>query len=352
MHIVIGGIYLPKNNSFPRSTILLKLLQDFGFTYSFQGVGDLFLCLDHCSKSFDKWLNENSKNKRRILVRMETDTIYPLQYSPLVENMYHSVVTLGTFSESIRGCKFGYPYISADHNHKMTELKDVTEVFSFNRENNFYSDDQWVTRDDRPVFIGANKLGFTGSLYPERGLIVRKFLKEGTLDVYGALWKGTTKRLVYALRFYRYAKTSNQKLQTNKLGQWIFKDTKDSGGEIQNKEKLLQKRKYNLIIENSKNFVTEKLFDSIINGAIPLYLGTDFPNQPLLESSIIRINFEQLGSFRIQDLMPKNQSQVDQIRENMFYFLNSTEFKDNWTAEGVFRKLIKHLLEPRNVALN
>jgi hypothetical protein len=60
-------------------------------------------------------------------------------------------------------------------------------------------------------------------------------------------------------------------------------------GWIENKFELLSQAQLSLIIENDRHDITEKIFDSMYAGAVPIYVGPEFSREfPQLERCIIR----------------------------------------------------------------
>ncbi len=62
-------------------------------------------------------------------------------------------------------------------------------------------------------------------------------------------------------------------------------------GWVENKFGVLSQFQLSLVIENEQDWVTEKVFDSLYAGAIPIYVGPDFSKEfPKLEACVIRAN--------------------------------------------------------------
>ena len=53
----------------------------------------------------------------------------------------------------------------------------------------------------------------------------------------------------------------------------LFVSYRTAKGTIDDKHELLKQSKFSLVIENSNRTITEKIFDSLINGCIPIYVG-------------------------------------------------------------------------------
>ena len=63
-------------------------------------------------------------------------------------------------------------------------------------------------------------------------------------------------------------------------------------GEPMDKHRIIQQYRYSLVVENSSDYCSEKLFDVVINGSIPIYVGPNLDNYEIpnsLESLLIPI---------------------------------------------------------------
>lgn len=131
------------------------------------------------------------------------------------------------------------------------------------------------------VMINANKRSAVpGSLYGLRRRVVREALKNDVrLVVAGDGWSRTMlAELGVGLRAIvkSFAALSRpvlyEALSQERLPSHIFL------GPIQTKSELLQNASYAIVIENSADYVSEKLFDAIGRGACPIYVGPNLEN--------------------------------------------------------------------------
>ena len=132
----------------------------------------------------------------------------------------------------------------------------------------------WVEKyrpDILENYVGNENLKETISKYIEQNDIQN-------LIFYGQDWNITTLKKLKIL-------TGLLKFSTKNL-QWIsilsvigfLKPINIKIPEILNKHDLYSDSKYVLIIENSNNFLTEKIFDALISGCIPIYIGPKLSN--------------------------------------------------------------------------
>jgi len=67
-------------------------------------------------------------------------------------------------------------------------------------------------------------------------------------------------------------------------------------GWVEDKFSILSQFELSLVIENEADWVTEKIFDSIYAGTVPIYVGPDLSEEfPLIERCLIRANPTALG---------------------------------------------------------
>jgi hypothetical protein len=124
---------------------------------------------------------------------------------------------------------------------------------------------------DRFVIINANKMSFVkGELYSLRRIIAQK---SSDIDVWGFDWDMT--------RFRRATKAFEELLIPLRHGfgikpaatQGWFKSPLSFKGTTEDKLSTLASYKYSLVIENSMEYMSEKLFDSLFAGTLPIYVG-------------------------------------------------------------------------------
>jgi len=134
-----------------------------------------------------------------------------------------------------------------------------------------YFDSQ--SRVERVVAINANKYSCVrGELYSLRSMTFTHFSE---VDVYGTEWTRSKTRNV--LKFLRefvialdYRNDSGVSLACASA---ITKAPRNYLGSPTNKRETLSHYTSSLVIENSSEYMTEKLFDSLLSGTIPIYVG-------------------------------------------------------------------------------
>ncbi|MCX6701639.1 MAG: glycosyltransferase family 10 [Candidatus Zambryskibacteria bacterium] len=169
----------------------------------------------------------------------ESNTVCPLNFSPKILNKFNKVMSwdddLLKKSKFIRYCM---PMENPDFTHSFIPFnqKKLLTMISFNKfsseQNELYS-----ARRNDALYFDTN--------YPN------------DFDLYGKRWNVPITRLQRLLPF-------------------LVKKYTTYRGHVKNKLETLSKYKFNLCYENdagAKGWVTEKIFDSLLAGIVPIYWG-------------------------------------------------------------------------------
>ena len=138
---------------------------------------------------------------------------------------------------------------------------------------------RWPRYEEREIFsclINANKRFNTeppNDLYAERVAVIRWYERNAPrhFELYGLGWNKPRHESGMARRMKRRA----QRLATQLFGYRPFPSWK---GEVANKSSVLLRAKFAYCYENIyglTGYVTEKIFDSLMNGCVPVYWGAD-----------------------------------------------------------------------------
>lgn len=141
-------------------------------------------------------------------------------------------------------------------------------------------------KENRLALINSNLLSFrSGELYSLRRAAIFNF---DFIDLYGHDWDISllSKIKNASIEFYRVIKYPTRlNLRGIKL---YFRNVKWYGGAIENKFEVLSNYKYTLVIENTKGYLSEKLFDALVSGCIPIYVGEDLSLFNIPEGLVIQ----------------------------------------------------------------
>lgn len=245
----IGGLY-PRTPFFPNGTdSLFKLLLRSGFTNTENlEEAEVYISADMHEKDVRN-LSKIRSSCSSFLLRYEPRIVCPLNYEEKVIERLDTIIDGGRLNQKA-DIRFNFPQFWPEN---------IPENFE--------------NRLDRIAIIAGNKLTFIpGELYSLRRLCILKFEK---IDHYGASWNLSKfqkslellRALRLSLRYKILPKLSAVKYWFKTYPKWL--------GSPFDKRQCLAGYKYSLVIENSAEYLSEKLFDAFFSLVIPIYVGPD-----------------------------------------------------------------------------
>lgn len=273
---------------------------------------DIFLAIDHRNSELNVLLDRAHKNKFNILFRSEPECIIPSGYKEDSLVAYRKVLT------------FGKP--------RTTPHCEYWPQF-WNGPIQFKSD-----RKEKMALINANKLNFHKTeMYTLRRKAAYS-LQE--VELFGLNWNISfiSKVKIFLIELRKQPK-SNLFAFLFHIDKWFH-----AWPEIESpsdKFEVLQKYKFALVIENSKTYMSEKLFDALTSGCIPIYVGPDVrdfevPSELVIQSqasvSGIRIAFKKA---KLMDYL--------QHQSNLKEWLENSETISKYAGENVLTRAIEEL---------
>jgi hypothetical protein len=297
----------------------------------------LLLMIDHNEKLFHEFMNLGNHSSNCILIRTEPQSVRPDQYLPRTVNRYGLVLTLGVLEGSSN--EFPWPYeISSDPCLPIDPILPSELHASLGNFKLEYG--SWQHRTKNLVLIASNKVSpIRDSNYKLR----RNLAKSGnleTLEVFGSMWSlnfltRLKHRLAVATNSIRRGVIPN----FSQIMSGMFTLYRSNCGRVLDKHEILRDSKFSLVVENDKGIVTEKLFDSFVNGCIPLYFGTEKLPQEV-EACVIRFETSDVQKI-CEDLSSFSPDFISMKLTSIEAFLNSRFFLDNLSAERVYRRIIQ-----------
>lgn len=321
----------------PRFNLMSKLFRSQGYLITSDKHADYLIMLDHFPRKFSDWTPTSSEKSKSILIQMETDPILPQQNK--VYNLYEVVIKIGRQKpERSLNQKFYFvnlPYIPLEN---PAQSGTSTSRKFFEKDQKSYS--EWLTRKIEVSLIAMNKFANGKSnLYNLRRKVVKKY-GQSVLQVYGYYWDGFSRQtIINRIGFIKNSVLSFTNPQIILIIKDLFTFYPSNISAVEDKFDILFKSKYNLIIENSTTTITEKFFDALWAGCIPIYVGPSLDSFKLPSSAAIEISPKQLLSeFHQIITFNHNEEEILQCGKD---FINSTEFTQNWGYESVFRKIVE-----------
>ena len=208
---------------------------------------DIFVAIDY-TESDQPLLEERKKlGKFSVLFRSEPKCVLPEAYKKENENFFDAII------------KFGKPASVERSSHwPQYWLKEQLLEQSVGH------------RSDRIAMINANKLNL--SEYELYSLRRQCAVEINSVDLYGESWNLNliSKSRTLIIEFLKDPIRHLFSMR-NHTRYW-FKNWPETMAPI-NKQDILRMYKYTLVIENDRTYMSEKIFDALIAGCIPIYVG-------------------------------------------------------------------------------
>lgn len=205
---------------------------------------DVLVCVDWTKSAKRAVSSAASQGIPRVLIKLEPSVIVPEYQKARVTSLFTAVIEMGRpFTKPI------YPY-----------PQDWDTAFF-----------EQVDRHERLVSINSNKYSFVpGELYSLRAAA---YSGVSSLDLYGTGWgRSVSENLLKMAKEMQIASSAGLPLTFGCVKN-LWHPAANYKGTSQLKLETLSNYKYSLVIENSIEFMTEKLVDSMLSGTMPIYVG-------------------------------------------------------------------------------
>jgi hypothetical protein len=276
------------------------------------------VCIDY-SRSVGREIRRlGLRPKNCTLIRMEPSVVLPDNFSRFRSKQFGQVITVGGNHSSQSNCVH-WPLVWP----KQSEIQAMTRV----------------GRLDRIVLINGNKTSFVrGELYSLRRKAIQQI---DNLDLYGTDWSSKFfDRLTTAVRSLAHTVLSLKIPTISGLKLW-FRTYPNSKGPVRDKIATMSRYKYALVIENSSEYMSEKLMEALFAGCIPIYVGPNPENFGIPRDLVIRAK-SNISSIR--DAVNNAEGwNIDEFLVRLKKFLDSPETRDLWDHEKVYGRLLREV---------
>ena len=245
---------------------------------------EVFLVLD--PRKSDLKLVKKKSQKLRVAVLLEPPVVLPTNSSPDNFKDFDLVFELGRLPDDVPEGHIALPWPQ--------EIEISPDFHNTNRKKEI-------------AMVCGNKFSFVpGELYSLRRKLIKGLDKK--IDLYGTGWREkriatlikVAKSAVFALINGRFSPTAASTLMLATPKNFIG----------QPKEKLLKIQDYqsSLVIENWESYFTEKLFDALKAGCLPIYVGPPLEKIGIPEGFAIQApsNYSELA-----DLISRSDHKLD-----------------------------------------
>ena len=210
----------------------------------------------------------------RVLLLWEPKAVMPWQYQKVNYSTFDLVIPMSGWRAQNLGLKeFAY------HPYDFDEIKPITTNEG---------------RTKRLVMINSAKFSSgCSSLYGLRRAASKKLFEIGVdYSLYGTNWHmSKVMEVRKRITSLKNSLLAREKICFQEFISQLWYSYPEYKGWVENKFGILSQFQLSLVIENEQDWVTEKVFDSLYAGAIPIYVGPDFSKEfPKLEACVIRAN--------------------------------------------------------------
>jgi hypothetical protein len=294
-------------------------LQSFGLDFSETGLYKkvLYIAIDHSVSDLKKARDMGIDANHSILVINEPKVVRPSNFDPQVQLNYGMIVVVGGNPKAYKSTvNWPQPWRS----HK-TDIR--------------------IKRIQKPVIIVSNRISFMeGENYSLR----RKVISDvGGIDYFGRDWGySLNEKIFHLMSNFKIAVKSGSVPRIASLKNW-FKSFSSSGGEIPDKNVILQKYAYSVTIENSNGYLSEKLFDCFFNFTIPIYVGPNPSDYGIPEDLVVHCAGNLKG---VKDGIQRAR-QIDYARwcVKLDEWLTRPETLELWESTHVYSILSKKITD-------
>ena len=245
-----------------------------------------------------------------VFIRNEPIVVWPANYSSKAISLTSTLIDVGR-DGGITNSNFPWPQ---DWNQNL-KFKEVV-----------------TTRSESVVLINGNKLSFIkGEMYSFRRKCI---FNVPDLDVYGIGWDlGFSRKLLIFAAEIRLAIKNRMRPRLSSSQGWLKRPTNWKGAP-KSKLDTISKYKYSLVIENSTDYMTEKLFDAFFARSIPVYVGPSVDRFDVPAHLVVQVD-ATLSSIQ-RGIEIAKAMDYEQWRATLDAWLMDDLVSNKWSATNVY----------------
>ena len=336
-----GDKFLPdqKNFGWP-SPVFYKELKLLGYDMTELLSGDFLLCINHNPVAYRSFIQRGNPKKNSILIRTEPKSVYPSQYTHKIENLYGLILSQSLIQENFDATNFiHHPYtFQVMHGGPSFSDPSLELLFNASEFHSRFNLESWECREKKIVMLASNKFSpVRNSGYSIRRKIAKIYKDSELLEIYGMYWNSPFFFRLYLFLAMVKFNISSGFLPAINLNQ--IKNIKSTSikGRTTNKLELLNNSQFLVIVENSPDSLTEKIFDAFFCGVIPIYCGADLTRVGIPNSTYIKLNWDLSNLEEIVDSL--HTLDVQNYLTSIYNFIKSDQFWLVWTEKAVYSKM-------------
>ena len=248
---------------------------------------------------------------KRVLLILEPEVVLPINFKNQILEEFGTVIRVGR-PDKLQGYNLNWP----QHWREIsTELLNRNQIDA--------------------VMVSGNKLSFVrGELYSLRRTAAMEI---PNIALYGAEWNSTfSVRLRKLLMEALNALKAGYFPRIRPMRYW-FKNNRKWQGAPGDKTKVLENYRISLVIENSTEFLTEKLFDSFFAACIPVYVGPNTENFGIPSSLVVNVTAD-ISSIR-EGIRRAQAMDYPAWQAELEAWLAKEKTELDWSTESFFTQL-------------
>lgn len=324
---------------------LLAFLDDSDFIIGGMENSDIFLLINYSSSAYRKYKKLGKDINRCILLRTEPESIFPAQYKKRVTRKFGLVITTGQQLEEKENLFYvchPYSYLK-NPNLQMSLGPSLGSILESNEFDGLFNLENWWRRPIIVSLIASNKVSCqNNSNYALRRKLAANF-NPNLLEVYGEMWnKQYTKKLRHRLGVILHCLRNFTIPSIKSVYGSFFYEYKSFKNKLDDKHSIVKQSKFSLIVENSNTYVSEKLFDAMINGSIPIYYGPNLEEMGIPSSKLV-LNLNSPLAQVEKKILSISKLEVQEYLESIKSFLRSDVFLYDWLDQGVYAKITRKI---------
>jgi len=293
---------------------------------SLEGRYDALIANSHCKKTIRECKKFGVGRDKRILILWEPKEVNGKLYKKSTLSEYGNIFTPST------------DWLSGDNVHKFNWPQGKpTQPTQANS--------KWLNRKNKFVLISSNKYSISrGELYSLRRQVMKNQESRRIIDLFGHGWN---KNFITDFKSLgsSLVKTNYRNYSFRALRLFAKKYSSYNGIAI-NKQSTLNKYKFALIIENSRNYISEKLFESLNSQCIVVYVGASLQSNFLNKNIAIEAKADYLSIIsKINYVLNlSNFEQLALMKKQRNEYLKTNSDWNNYNVLGNLAQKSAHLL--------
>lgn len=315
----IGGLYAttPLKHRDKSSPTWKSALSDTGVELTEAiDIAEIILIIDIKESEMKRLRLKRSSDTKWILIRHEPLEVLPANYDLHFLSLFDLVIDCGLDPSKSRNSILRPQFWPSNENPNAIE-----------RDHN------------RFVLVNSNQLGLIrGELYSLRRHCIYELPQ---VDLYGRDWNIGYWKKVIEMSFRIVQLLKYRRLPNISSARYWFRHPKNKIASPIEKFDVMSRYKTALVIENSLNFMTEKIFDALFSGCIPIYVGPPVENFGIPAHLCIQALPNVKDIERCMNLAKKIDYSTWSIQAAEW--INDESTKRKWSLESSAKQVLRQL---------